>query len=130
MRRDNKVLDSCVMYVVMYVREVVKIDALIKRSDAVQCALDMALDLRNDGEDSAADAVEGVAEWLKGFPAEEAVWEQSEYNGYVVCSNCHDCYIEPEWAEGLKWRFCPHCGRRIRLGVIRDALQAGDPGGH
>lgn len=48
-------------------------------------------------------------------PVVRARWEPSEkYKGYASCSNCHDCYIEPEWVERMKWKFCPNCGADMR----------------
>ena len=34
--------------------------------------------------------------------------------GYLTCSSCHDCYIEPGWPGTGKWSFCPHCGADMR----------------
>lgn len=45
-------------------------------------------------------------------------WELTEYNGFLRCSKCKDCYIEADWIErnrGRKWQFCPTCGVRLAL---------------
>jgi hypothetical protein len=48
-------------------------------------------------------------------PVVRGKWEPSEkYKGYVSCSICHDCYVEPEWVTKLKWGFCPNCGADMR----------------
>ena len=48
-------------------------------------------------------------------PVVRGEWEPSEkYKGYVSCSICHDCYVEPEWVTKLKWKFCPNCGADMR----------------
>lgn len=41
-------------------------------------------------------------------------WEQSQkYKGYLVCSGCGDCFVEPEWVLDGKWKYCPCCGARM-----------------
>lgn len=43
-------------------------------------------------------------------------WADSEqYKGYLVCSVCHDCYIDEQWIAGDKWQYCPSCGCRMDL---------------
>lgn len=44
----------------------------------------------------------------------QAAWIPSNiHKGYCTCSNCKNCYIEPEWAEGNKWNYCPSCGAKM-----------------
>ena len=33
-----------------------------------------------------------------------------EHPGYLVCSVCHDCYVDPSFVKDNKWNFCPQCG--------------------
>ena len=41
-------------------------------------------------------------------------WEpRTDVIGYVRCSVCKDCNIWDEWADGKKWRYCPHCGAKM-----------------
>ena len=35
--------------------------------------------------------------------------------GYLVCSECRNCYIMKDWITEDKWRYCPHCGSRNTL---------------
>ena len=65
--------------------------------------------------------VHDTASRLRLIPAADArlvvrgSWEPSEkYKGYVYCSICHDCYVEPEWVTKLKWNYCPNCGADMR----------------
>ena len=38
-------------------------------------------------------------------------WVKSDdYKGWLVCSACHDCYVDNAWVNGKKWRYCPNCG--------------------
>ena len=49
--------------------------------------------------------------------AEEVVhgkWEKrTDVFGFVRCSNCHDCNIYDDWADGKKWNYCPNCGAKM-----------------
>lgn len=38
-----------------------------------------------------------------------------EYNGYMVCSECDNAYVEPDWvtAGNVKWHYCPNCGAKM-----------------
>lgn len=51
----------------------------------------------------APDADEECAEWVK-----------SSEKGYVVCSNCVDCFIPKEYVTDCKWNYCPNCGSKMR----------------
>jgi DNA-directed RNA polymerase subunit RPC12/RpoP len=43
-----------------------------------------------------------------------ALWIASkQFKGYLTCSNCTNCFIEPEWLENGKWNYCPSCGARM-----------------
>lgn len=62
-------------------------------------------------------AVDDMLDDVEGYPAADVVpvvhgrWEPSKkYPGYVSCSRCNDCYVEPEWVTKLKWSYCPNCG--------------------
>lgn len=44
-------------------------DEYIKRSDAVQCARDVANDFKNDGLSAEAGGADTVGDWLQDFPA-------------------------------------------------------------
>lgn len=51
---------------------------------------------------------------MKSKTGLRAMWRNSaSYPGYLVCSNCNDCYIDREWLEDGKWIFCPTCGARM-----------------
>lgn len=55
-------------------------------------------------------------------PVRHGRWEKSrKYKGYCSCSLCHDCYIEPEWVENLKWKYFPTCGAKMDLEVHNDS---------
>ena len=49
---------------------------------------------------------------LEEFMTVYAKWITSKYYGYLVCSNCKDCYIEEDWISenSGKWSHCPSCG--------------------
>ena len=41
-------------------------------------------------------------------------WEKrTDVFGFVRCSNCHDCNIYDDWADGKKWNYCPNCGAKM-----------------
>ena len=49
------------------------------------------------------------------FENPSGTWEESNtYHGFVCCSVCHQCYVEPEWITRLKWGFCPNCGAKMK----------------
>lgn len=48
-------------------------DEYVKRADAVQCALDVATDLENDGFIEEGGAAHTVGDWLDGLPAADVV---------------------------------------------------------
>ena len=59
---------------------------------------------------------------LDGLPAADAVpvvhgrWEpHPNHYGFDRCSVCHDCIIASEWADGVKWTYCPNCGAKMDL---------------
>ena len=49
-------------------------------------------------------------------PVVHGRWTESEeHRGWKVCSVCHNCYVDGEWAGGKKWQYCPDCGARMDL---------------
>lgn len=49
--------------------------------------------------------------YLKDTNIKHASWVKSEkYKPWYTCSLCHDCYVDGEWVDGHKWKFCPACG--------------------
>lgn len=47
-------------------------------------------------------------------PVVHGEWEKSDvHNGFLVCSECKNCYIEPNWLDGLRWQYCPNCGAKM-----------------
>ena len=48
-------------------------------------------------------------------PVVRGEWEESRVPGISGCSNCHDCYIDTEWAKDGKWNYCPYCGARMEV---------------
>ena len=61
-----------------------------------------------------------VIDILSDMPTVDAVevvhgrWEKrTDVFGFVRCSNCHDCNIYDDWADGKKWNYCPNCGAKM-----------------
>ena len=51
---------------------------------------------------------------IDATPVIHAKWVPSlKHLGYLVCSNCYDAYVEPEWLTGCKWKYCPSCGAKM-----------------
>lgn len=44
-----------------------------------------------------------------------AKWVKCKYNGFLMCGNCKDVFIESNWLSDGKWNYCPNCG--VKLGV-------------
>lgn len=45
-------------------------------------------------------------------------WKPSDdYKGYVTCSRCRNCYVEPGWVINRKWKYCPNCGAKMNGGA-------------
>ena len=70
------------------------------------------------------DRLNDTLDLLDNFPAADVdpvrhgEWEPSDkHKGYVSCSICHDCYVEPEWVSDLKWNYCPNCGAKMDGGA-------------
>ena len=43
-------------------------------------------------------------------------WEpHPRHPGFDRCSICHNCIVADDWADGVKWRFCPQCGANMDL---------------
>ena len=41
-------------------------------------------------------------------------WEpHPRHPGFDRCSICHDCIVADDWADGIKWRYCPQCGAKM-----------------
>ena len=48
---------------------------------------------------------------VDAMPVVRGAWVKSDdYKGWLVCSACHDCYVDNAWVNGKKWRYCPNCG--------------------
>lgn len=72
---------------------------------------------RHENEDVRMDLLHND---LNAIPAVDAApvvhgwWIESEnFKGYMVCSICHDSYVEPEWITTGKWAYCPNCGAKM-----------------
>lgn len=42
-------------------------------------------------------------------------WEKASVIGYERCSCCKNCYVPAGWANGTKWKYCPHCGAKMDM---------------
>lgn len=81
-----------------------------------------------NGETKTAVLDENVLRFLSAFPAADVrpvvpgkLIPSQEYPGYLVCSVCHDCYVDPSFVKDNKWNFCPQCGtpwKRTRSRII------------
>ena len=52
-------------------------------------------------------------EYFDGIPPAEpkrGKWVKHKSTGYLMCDQCKDVYINPEWLTDGRWRFCPNCG--------------------
>jgi hypothetical protein len=81
-------------------------DALKKQYYPFPCAIGVenAVTIRAINEAPTIDAAPVVrGEWVKC----------DDYKGWLVCSVCHDCYVDNEWVNGKKWRYCPNCGAKM-----------------
>ena len=93
-------------------------DEYIKRSDAVQCARDVANDFKNDGLSAEAGGADTVGDWLQDFPTadvrrvDKCKWKNLVRCGFAsveaTCSACGKTLIYKSW-----WHFCPNCGARV-----------------
>lgn len=52
-------------------------------------------------------------ETVDAVPVVHGRWEPSDYNGFVRCSVCRDCYIDDTWTTTGKWQYCPNCGAKM-----------------
>lgn len=51
-------------------------------------------------------------------PVVHGRWEpRPDALGFVRCSNCHDCNVYDDWADGKKWNYCPNCGAKMDGGA-------------
>ena len=98
-------------------------DEYIKRSDAVQCARDVANDFKNDGFVEEAGGADAVGDWLQDFPAADVRpvvrgrWKLFCGRLDWQCSNCN-------WSTraDIPRNFCPNCGADMRGGKLMDEL--------
>lgn len=76
----------------------------IEKNYAVQCAADVAQDMRNDGLIAEASGADAVCDWLKDIPA-------ADVRPVVTCGKCkYGKYTGTEW-------FCDkHSGHADKLG--------------
>ena len=70
-----------------------------------------------NGEPLSAVRDADVIRFLSAFPAADVrpvvpgkLIPSQEHPGYLVCSVCHDCYVDPSFVKDNKWNFCPQCG--------------------
>lgn len=114
-------------------------DDYISREDAVQCAVDIAADLFNDGSYGASSGASTVGVWLKNLPAADvrpavhAHWnlvgkqmvinlanarEQYSELGYphrnILQVQCDKCRLITMVDESIRYDYCPHCGADMR----------------
>ena len=75
---------------------------------------------KKEGCNPTDDPVCGAIELLNEQPTVDAVpvvhgrWEKrTDVVGFVRCSNCRDCNIYDDWADGKKWNYCPTCGAKM-----------------
>ncbi len=53
---------------------------------------------------------------IDAVPVVRGEWVKSDdYKGWLVCSACHDCYVDNAWVNGKKWRYCPNCGAKMEV---------------
>jgi hypothetical protein len=52
-----------------------------------------------------------------------AKWVKCKYNGFLMCGNCKDVFIESNWLSDGKWNYCPNCG--AKLGTEVDEMDVG-----
>ena len=57
---------------------------------------------------------------IDAVPVVRSRWVKSEFDGYVKCESCKNCYIQEEWAQPGRWNFCSHCGAHMDGGVYLD----------
>lgn len=63
--------------------------------------------------------VKAVIAYIEDIPAADVApvrhgtWEITPTYGVLVCSVCHDCYIDENFLDGKKWNFCPECGAKM-----------------
>ena len=66
-----------------------------------------------DGMERARDSAED-APAADVAPVVHGRWEtHPQHYGFDRCSVCHDCIIANDWADGLKWNYCPNCGAKM-----------------
>lgn len=58
----------------------------------------------------ATDAWNRRAPTISAAPVHGEWKDSNEYKGWQVCSACRGCYVDKEWVNGKKWRYCPNCG--------------------
>lgn len=42
-------------------------------------------------------------------------WVEHKSTGYLMCDQCRDVYIDPEWLADGHWKFCPNCGAKMEV---------------
>ena len=98
-------------------------DEYIKRSDAVQCARDVANDFKNEGFVEEAGAADTVGDWLQGLsaadvrPVVSATWYDDGLYGMIEGRFC-SCSVCKAQNVGES-NYCPNCGAYMRE-VITD----------
>ena len=59
-------------------------------------------------------SVVGCPYFVDAVPVVHGRWEKrTDVVGFVRCSNCRDCNIYDDWADGEKWNYCPNCGAKM-----------------
>ena len=84
-------------------------DDLISRQAAIDELVKMlGYCFQADGE--VIDAVVTTINDLPSAQPKRGKWVEHKSTGYLMCDQCRDVYINPEWLTDGRWRFCPNCG--------------------
>ena len=79
-------------------------------------ALIAEYDRQHEGEPGKARKLMEDAPTVDAVEVVHGRWEpHPRHPGFDRCSICHNCIVADDWADGVKWRFCPQCGANMDL---------------
>lgn len=83
---------------------------LIDRQAAIDAATSSTMEWDGMYVQDLNGRIREAIEQLPSAQPKRGKWVEHKSTGYLMCDQCKDVYINPEWLADGHWNFCPNCG--------------------